>query len=90
MYICPFSVSWLVWSVVGGLWGAGTVLGARVVRLAHMSYRFPENCVFLDSCLRDSQTAAASPGQPSKALLAQAWNAFQDLKGTRTSALREM
>lgn len=37
LYVCPFSVSWLVWSEVGGLWGAGTVLGGRVVRLAHMS-----------------------------------------------------
>lgn len=37
LYVCPFNVSWLVWSEVGGLWGTGTVLGARVVRLAHMS-----------------------------------------------------
>lgn len=34
--VCPFRVSWLVWSDVGELWGADTVVGARVVRLAHI------------------------------------------------------
>lgn len=37
LYVFPFSVSWLVWSEVGGLWAAGTVVGASVVRRAHIS-----------------------------------------------------
>lgn len=88
MYVCPFRVSWLVCSEAEGLWAAGTAVGARVERLAHMSYRFPENCAFLDSCLKDSQTAAASPGQPLRAELAHTWNAFQDLKGSKTAEVQ--
>lgn len=54
-----------------------------LLRLEHMSYRFPENCIFLDSWRRDSQTSAASSGQPAIATLAQSWNSSQDLEESK-------
>lgn len=69
----PFSDSWLVSS---GLWESE----ADWLRLEHISYRFPENCIFLDSCLRDSHTAAASSGHPAMATFAQSWKSSQDLQ----------
>lgn len=71
----PFSDSWLVSS---GFWVPASA--ADSLRLAHMSYRLPANCIFLDSCLRDSHTTAASLGQPAIAKFAQSWNWSHDLQ----------
>lgn len=74
----PFNDSWLVSS---GLWESEAA--ADWLRLEHISYRFPENCIFLDSCLRDSHTVAASSGQPAMATFAQSWKSSQDLQKTQ-------
>ncbi len=74
----PFNDSWLVSS---GLWESEAA--ADWLRLEHISYRFPENCIFLDSCLRDSHTTAASSGQPAMATFAQSWKSSQDLQQTQ-------
>lgn len=74
----PFNDSWLVSS---GLWESEAA--ADWLRLEHISYRFPENCIFLDSCLRDSHTTAASSGQPAMAKFAQSWKSSQDLQQTQ-------
>ena len=71
--------SWLISSLLWGPCGDTEATGWRL-RLEHMSYRFPENCIFLDSWRRDSQTAAASSGQPAIAMLAQSWKSSHDLK----------
>lgn len=75
----PLRDSWLIASWLDEPRG-GAEAPRCLSRLEHMSYRFPENCIFLDSCRRDSQTAAASSGQPAIAALAQSWNASHDLK----------
>lgn len=75
----PLKDSWLISFWLGEPCGATEATG-WLLRLEHMSYRFPENCIFLDSWRRDSQTAAASSGQPAIATLAQSWNSSHDLK----------
>ncbi|TNN64200.1 hypothetical protein EYF80_025568 [Liparis tanakae] len=77
----PFRDSWLISNEPRGETEAAAAAAAWSSRLEHMSYRFPENCIFLDSWRRDSQTAAASLGQPAIAALAQSWNSSHDLKG---------
>lgn len=78
----PRRDSWLMSSWLGEPCG-DTEAAGRLLRLEHMSYRLPENCIFLDSWRRDSQTAAASSGQPAIATLAQSWNSSHDLKKRR-------
>ncbi len=78
----PLKDSWLISSWLGEPCGDTEATG-WLLRLEHMSYRFPENCIFLDSWRRDSQTAAASSGQPAIATLAQSWNSSHDLKKRR-------
>lgn len=76
---CPLKDSWLISFWLRGPYGEAEATG-WLLRLEHMSYKFPENCIFLDSWRRDSQTAAASSGQPAMATLAQSWNSSHDLK----------
>lgn len=81
-WACPLKDSWLISLWCGEPRGETGAPGAPgwLFRLEHMSYKFPENCIFLDSWRSDSQTAAASSGQPAIATLAQSWNSSHDLK----------
>lgn len=84
----PLKDSWLISLWLGEPCGETGATG-WLFRLEHMSYRFPENCIFLDSWRSDSQTAAASSGQPAIATLAQSWNSSHDLKQRRGHSWRD-